>query len=489
MPDAKPLSPLTVPKLFWPAAIGLAVLLAAVLLVEPLAAVFARPGINYNEGWNAYHQRQTMQGEPLYGAPPGLVGINYPPISFHLIGLASRLTGDVNRTGRWVALVSLALVAALCGAVVRRLTGSTPLAAYTALNVVVWLAVYMPNRIGMNDPQLLGTVFSVLGLYLYIREPEKRLWLCLSAAAFTVSVFTKHNLLAFPAAVGLNLMLRGRWKGLAVWGGVAACGSALVLALTRWIDGPYFFAYILAPRTRSDSLARLTDYLTMFQLPLAVALFWSLRRMGRSLTHVMALALILSHALALAFVGGDGVDRNIFFDCVFSMVVIGSLVFAEYAPMLAGVKRRGFLLAALLVAPAFGVVLAAPWALRNEWAALRRLPGRSRDFDFSVGLLRSRPGPALCQDLLLCFEAGKPFLYDPYFAYAELRAGRVGEDKLVALAENARFPSVQLNLTRDEKGLPPGARLLFTARFVDALLKRYRVEAVRDGSVVLAANP
>jgi len=154
--------------------------------------------------WNAYHQGEAMQGQPLYGAPPALVGADYPPLSFHLIGLASRLTGNVNQTGRWVALLSLALVALLCGAIVRRFTGSTPLAAFAALSAVIWVAVYEPDRIGMNDPQLLGSVFSLLGLYAYLRERENRLWLCISALAFTLSVFTKHNLLAFPAAVGLH---------------------------------------------------------------------------------------------------------------------------------------------------------------------------------------------------------------------------------------------------------------------------------------------
>lgn len=462
--------------------------MAAALLVAPLAAMFGHAATNYNEGWNAYHQQQAMLGKPLYGSPPGLVGMNYPPISFHLIGLASRLTGDVNQTGRWVALVSLALVAVLCGAVVRRFTGSTPLAAWTALNTVIWLSVYMPDRIGMNDPQLLGTAFSLLGLYLYIREPEKRLWLCLSAAAFTASVFTKHNLLAFPAAVGLHLMFRRQWKGLLIWGGAVAGGSALLIALTQWLDGPYFFANILAPRARTSGLEEVTAYLTTFQLPLALAAFWALRRVGWTSVSVMALALILSHVVAAAFAGGDGVDKNIFFDCIFSLVMAGSLLFAEYAPMLTGLRQRGFLLATLLAAPAFGIALAMPQALRLDWAAVRQLPARGRDFDFAVALLRSRPGPALCQDLLLCFEAGKPFLYDPYFADAERLAGRLREEELLALADHASFRTVQLNLNWGEKGLKPGARFRFTAGFIDALLQRYHVVALQERSVVLAPN-
>jgi len=488
MPSAELLSPPNFPRLFWPVALSLAGLAAAALLVGPLTAMFTHDSMNYNEGWNAYHQEETIQGKGLYGAPPGLVCTNYPPISFHLIGLASQLTGDVNRTGRWVALLSLALVAMLCGAMVRQFTGSAPLAVYTALSVVIWLAVYQPDRIGMNDPQLLGTVFGLLGLYLYIREPEKLRWLCISAVAFTVSVFTKHNLLAFPAAVGLHLLLRERWKGPLVWGGVAAGESALLLALTRWIDGPYFAAHLLVPRALSGGLGQVTNYLTLFQLPVALAVVWSLRHMERSLSHIMVLALLMAHVLAATFAGGDGVDRNIFFDCVFGLVVVSALVFAEYAPLLTGWKHCGLPLAALLVAPAFGIVIGMPQALKVEQLMLRALPDRGRDFDFAVKLLKSRPGPALCEDLLICFEAGKPFTYDAYFANSMVKVGRVKEEELVALVENASFRTAQVDLAPDEKNLPPGKRLRFTARFVEALMKHYRLEARLSGSAVLVPN-
>ena len=305
-------------------ALSLTGALAVVLLLAPLAKMLAHGSTNYNEGWNAYHQQEAIQGKPLYGAPPGFVCTNYPPISFHLIGLASRVAGDVNQTGRWVSLLSLLLVAILCGSIVRLCTGSAPLAAYTALSVVIWLTVYLGNRIGMNDPQLLGTVFSLFGLYVYIRHPEKLGWLSISAAAFTISVFTKHNLLAFPAAVGLHLLLGGKWKRLAVWSGVVAGGSVLLVGLTRWVDGPYFVANILMPRTQTSWLENVTDYATLFQVPLAIALVWSLRHMGRSLTHIMALVVIVANVVAVAFAGGDGVDKNIFFDSLFSLAIVGA---------------------------------------------------------------------------------------------------------------------------------------------------------------------
>lgn len=488
MPDTQLPSPSNLPNLFWPLALGLAGLVAVTLLVGPLTKMLTHESASYNEGWNAYHQEETIQGKQLYGVPPGLVCDNYPPLSFHLIGLASRLTRDVNQTGRWVALVSLFLVAILCAAIVRQFTESTPLAAYTALSVVIWLAEYMPERVGVNDPQLLGMVFSLLGLYAYIREPYQLRGLCISALSFTASVFIKHNLLAFPAAVGLHLLLMRRWKGLLVWGAVVAGGSALLVALTQWVDGPYFIANMLVPRASKLELAKITDYFTLFQIPIALAVIWSLCSVRGSLGHIMILALIVAHVLAVVFISGDGVDRNIFFDCIVGLTIVSALVFSEYAPLLTGVKHRDFLLGALLVAPAFGVVIGLPKALRLEELMMRKLPERERDFNFAVKLLKSRPGPALCEDLLVCFDAGKPFVYDAYFANSMVKVGRVKEEELVALVRDASFQTVEVDLFPGEKNLIPGDRLRFTARFMEELMKRYRLEATLSGSVLLVPN-
>jgi hypothetical protein len=341
----------------------------------------------------------------------------------------------------------------------------------------------------MNDPQLLGSVFSLLGLYAYLREGENRLWLFLSAIAFTLSVFTKHNLLAFPAAVGLHAIWNRKWRVLLIWGGVVAGASALLLALIRWLDGPYLLAHLLAPRARTTGYLQITEYFTLFQLPIALAVVWSLRHMRRSLNHIVVLALILAHVLAVAFAGGDGVDKNIFFDSIWSLVMVSALIFAEYAPRLGGVRHRGFLLAALLVAPVFGAAIVLPQALRDDYYLLKSLPDRGRDFDRQVNLLRNRPGPALCEDILLCFDAGKPFTYDAYFAGSQVKAGRLKEDDLIALAANAGFRTVQVQKnSADGENLAPGKRSRFTARFMEALLKRYRLQERLSRSFVLVPD-
>src|ERR1700730_5802306 len=72
--------------------------------------------IIFNEGWNAYHASSASAGTPLYIATPEHTAVTYPPLSFHLVGALSRLTGDLNLTGdvnmigRWLSLLSLVWV-------------------------------------------------------------------------------------------------------------------------------------------------------------------------------------------------------------------------------------------------------------------------------------------------------------------------------------------------------------------------------------------
>jgi hypothetical protein len=57
------------------------------------------------------------------------------------------------------------------------------------------------------------------------------------------------------------------------------------------------------------------------------------------------------------------------------------------------------------------------------------------------------------------------------------KIGRVKDEDLVSLVENATFGSVQLNFPRDGKR--------FSDRFMEALGRRYRVAAQLRGSLVL----
>ena len=73
---------------------AIAILLLLVLAAGRLWLIPARFSLDPNEGWNALQSVRALGGGPLYPAPNGLTGNNYPPLSFYLVGYAARLSGD-----------------------------------------------------------------------------------------------------------------------------------------------------------------------------------------------------------------------------------------------------------------------------------------------------------------------------------------------------------------------------------------------------------
>ena len=64
------------------------------------------------EAWNGYFQDAAAKGLPLYPAVDGLVGNNYPPLSFYGIGLLGKALGIDNLfVGRAVSVTALLAIA------------------------------------------------------------------------------------------------------------------------------------------------------------------------------------------------------------------------------------------------------------------------------------------------------------------------------------------------------------------------------------------
>ena len=145
----------------------IAAMLATIFLLfqYPLRRINSDSEINFNEGWNAYRQAFAREGTPLYGAPPDLStgSTNYPPVSFHLVGLLA-FHGDVVRTARWISLFSLLATAIFIGLILAELGADSVIAVSAALLYILGISIFLPDRVGMDDPQLLAEAMTTAGL-------------------------------------------------------------------------------------------------------------------------------------------------------------------------------------------------------------------------------------------------------------------------------------------------------------------------------------
>lgn len=471
----------------------------------PVKRIFANVEVNYNEGWNAYRAAMVAKGTPLYGAPPGGFGTGtaYPPISFHLVSWLGTANTYV-LAGRLVSLVSVIVTGLLAGLIVRKAGGSRLAAIFSFLLYEIGIALLRADRIGMYDPQLLGEALSAAGLYFYARNPDSKRLLCISALFFCLGGFTKHNLLALPAAVAIDLLLRS-WRSFATWASAMVVCAGLLTAATMLVDGRYFFAHLLGNgggRTYSYMTAwsQFHKYGEKFQALLVIGTAWCLRAF-RSRTLFVA-AFVLSNVLGFLLSGGYGIDLNIFFNGYLATVIVCGLALSDLASALVELRPGALNSAAAMMFSLFfiSIVMFVPGQLKRDRQAARELPAAEREFQSGVDFLKAHPGPAVCESHLMCYEAGKPFEFEPFSVRDQVMTGKIPEADVLQLLKTHHFQSVEVALRYDEVDLgdaelrkslsddqkDPEKMRRFSPNFMRELLQDYQL-ALRTSDMVFFA--
>ncbi len=461
----------------WSTAAALLTLLVTVIGWPLVLRSTAVVQFDYDEGWNAFRQQQAAQFLPLYASPPGGDITNYPPLSFHIVGLLSLLTGNVNETGRFLSLAALVAVCVLVGALVRLFVPARYAGICAGLLFALWLEMWMPRRIGVNDPQLLGMVFELLGLYGFLRAVHRGQNGWRSAPLFALAVFTKHNLLALPLGAGLALLARWDWRRLVLWVGAGLLAAAALFWVTLRLDGPYFLANMLQPRACSlgDALHNIGTYLIIFLPFVLLGGVWSWRNWRDERRAPLAWSWLVAHLLAFAWAGGDGVSRNIFFEAILMDAVISVIACADYfAVQGRATPGRAALLCVLPMLFPLSQILfplsKLPNSIVSGAAEWRALPRHEADFAAGVGLLRQASGPVVCENLLMCDEAGKPSAFDPYYVQDQISLHKLDPREFVAMVESQRFAAVEIGDT--DRGASKHT-FRFSKAFLQALAQHY----------------
>lgn len=463
------------PAGIWVAAIALMGACAIAMAWFPLLSLDALPSMNYNEGWNAYRQWMVFRGQALYGARGAFWTTNYPPLSFHIVAALGGAKENMVPAGRALCFASLAAVALLTAGIVRRVAGSWPGAVYAGLWLFAGLAAFDGSRRALDDPELLSAAFAIFGLFAAL---DARL--ALAAVGFSFSLFTKQDFIAFPVSVALALPLAGDWRAFAVFAATGLAASGALLALSVHFDGPFFLAELLQPRAYGlpHLLTKLWDYLLHLAVPLAIAA--AILRYGREMPGrgFFAVLLLLTHLFAIGFAGGDGVGNNIFFPALIADVT-------ACAVGLCWLERRGarFFKPALLAVTLAGAAWV-PFQLRDDIAAALSLPAATAAARQAIALLKAAKGPAICEDLLLCYQAGKPMDDDPYYVKDQILIGHVRQSGIVALLRARHYGAIQL-----DSAAPAKLRQRFTNRVQRALLAAYRPALVSRYYVILLPVP
>ncbi len=434
---------------------GVAVLLMAVapLLIRNLLAIPVIAPLDPNEGWNAAHALAWAASHALYPPPQSLMVNNYPPLSFYLVGALARHAHDPIIIGRWLsALAFIGTGAGIAGCLHQMRCHWVP-AAFGGLFFAAVLLV-TSDYVGMNDPQLLGHALQLAALLFLLREK-----LFVSALLFAVSLFVKHNLLALPLASALWLI----WQDYRAGFSFLLWTAAMVLALLIAFQFHFHFGLLdqlASPRLWTfANLFKAGTHLWWVLLPLAAATGIWPDRASLFCGVYGAAALILG----LGFAGGDGVDANAFFDLAIALSLTLGLAMDR--------GRWPELVAASAIPLILGLVVNFH---DNNFFFTHAFRAQSAT---DIAFLKSRPGPALCDQLSLCLWAGKAAEVDVFNIGEQIKTGTRNPAPLAQMIAARRFATLQLD---DLDALGPQVR--------SAIAAHYRIQHSDDNGSFLIPN-
>jgi len=450
---------------YWLIAVQVPLLVLGALF--PLRYLFAHVSRDYGEGWSAYWSRAAI-GEAggigrgqLYSLSHEMITNNYPPLYFLTVGHLGQWLGDPLIAGRLVSVAGLGATSVLCGVVVWRLGRSRLWAVFAGLLVLDYAVFPFNHFLAVNNPQWLAQATMLLAVVPLLTPQTSgkisRPALVVSALCVGLTLLIKHNVLAWPLAVTLWLGLRDR-RALAIWlmlGAMiaAAAGVGLYAAYGRDV-----FVEILG-YTRHASLSGGLDGLidTATFAPLLIAA-WVGGRAECADPRWLLLTLYTAIAVGLGLVQrfGAGVVDNAHFEAIIAAILLACAALGHaQSRRFAGTisQKHCNVLSVLMLGP---LLISWPITGADRLRDMAHEAALERQYGAVIQDVRARRGAVLCEDLAVCFWAGKPMALD-FFSYGQKLRSHTSPAALEAMIAHQGAGAIVLDLSHPKQ--PDAGRL------------------------------
>ena len=405
--------------------------------------------LNYNEGWNAYHAADVINGFSPYLTGRPYFFNNYPPLSFFAVAAATRIVHDPIVAGRWLALVSFGVwIIALMEAAVA-LGCRRAFACFGALLFAATTLVFT-DYVGIDDPQMMGHAFASVGLIALLRTASGRLAPVVAAVAFVLAVFVKQNLVAVPIACVLWLACTDRRRAWFLALAIVIVGT-LAAAVSVAAFGPRVLEAVTMPRSflPLKGVGMAAQWLLRAIVLIAFATLLFRRHPRDSAVIFVTIYLGVSVAIGAVLGAGAGVNWNVFFDadwalCLAAVVALERCGDGRGVP--GSLQPSTAMMAGCLVVPVIAALAAVrpDHVLKDYWLDPRA--AETADAARQIAFLNAERGPAMCEDLALCFWAGKPVEVDVFNAGQQILLGRADQQALLDQVDRGRFAAIQMNV-------------------------------------------
>ncbi len=419
-----------------PRKIVLGLLIAALLAAASIAIAFCSYRavlpleIDPNEAWNAWNSKSLAH---LYPAIDALTINNYPPLYFYLLHGFAVLGVEEVYAGRVVSILAAFALAFLVYRATVILDAGRLAGGVGAIWFLAMLAGAYAGYVGMNDPHLLALALMCAGFTWFVARAAKER---ATEPAFLVMVlagFIKHSLIAIPASALVWLALdRPREAFRTANIAMAACAAGLLAC--RLAYGDAFFEQLLM--ARAVQWKNLHFALT-FGAPLAgaaaICIAWLIHDRRSRVAQKMAVLLFLTFASGFLQSLGDGLDVNAYFELLFALAIGVGMAFSKIWAWPANEAR------AVGVNLAFSACLllalslssrAEPYKLLLSCEFRQEVSENAAFVSVEVKRLKKIQAPVSCSAMLMCYWAGKPFVWDDFGMKERVAAGRWTEAEM-----------------------------------------------------------
>lgn len=429
--------------------------------------------LDYGEGIVLWFTQQLARGQAIYKplADFPYASSNYPPVALLLSAALMPVFGDGYTAGRLLNFASALIVAALIFRIVHTETRNRFSAALAGLFFIG--SPYLYHWVPLFRVDLIGLAFAFAGVYIIWKFSQQSTvnsrqsnrftgyWL-LATVFFLLALYTKHTLIAAPAAAFFALWTRNRKHAIAFALALGISGGAIYLLIDGLTRGGFTAGLIESNATVflfDQLIALLQHFAFTFPILLALALWaWFDHARAKRLGVLEWYTITAFAGLVLA--GRVGAWENYFFEAIVVVCLFASFKLSRW-----NVERQtiNLFLPVLLL-----VQLVLMWHDPRLAADLI-----AQDFPANQqlsNLLRQTQGVVISEEMGALATNGKPVAYYT-FQYSSLaRSGKWDQRWELDGLRETQFPVVILERgTREDVD----HYRRFTREFVSALDRYY----------------
>jgi hypothetical protein len=161
---------------------------------------------------------------------------------------------------------------------------------------------------------------------------------------------------------------------------------------------------------------------------------WAWTNRDKNAARFSVLLVGISYITCSLQSAGEGVVHNAFLELVFASSIAAALAFGQIAAIpLAkrfGVAQTQRAVIAILVLRLLLVQRAEPYLALYSQAFQQEVGEKLLVMQSEIERIKAIPGPVACSTMTVCYRAGKPFLYDPFWVEQKLATGVLSREQV-----------------------------------------------------------